>query len=459
MYLPWSVDTLNKNFHHLQNLISCSFLPSNIENALDSNILNNTHNALESSSNCKICQLLYLLIKKYNYDISFFEDYATLCLFALYSPRCWTSTLIIASDFFELLNIYFTDYISTNQLYGPKNILAVDIQLHFFINRCFKVISPDKLLLLSNLQFIQCEFLKGCLTGNMSTQFCFKSIWLSLQPQDKNTLSENTDNSICNTKVLQAPNLEPDLAVVFSQSSLTKKSHFLHLIINIWKDSNLLSNTHKDLLDKNITSFTFETQEDSDSSQGPCLLSPTLNLNFKNNTYSVCILCECLAAHPKAHSALSFFKNDIISSMENNVKLIDRISFLIGSSDSMGYISDDLLRNIIKGCSAQEIHKHLFCDPLCAINSKIISPDILFNVPLEDKLKKTKSALATGTYLDKNSLLDCDLLHTLATIFKCIQVCKVGKTTFLEIVKEIDGHLKKHNIFVIQSLQTAQIYT
>lgn len=306
---------------------------------------------------------------------------------------------------------------------------------------------------------MQCEFIKGCLTGTMTGNFCFKSSWTHIQ-QEKLTPNEDTTNNRCDNDICKEKSqIHPQLASTFIHASESSKIQFLDVMLTLWKESTLLSSSQLQLIDKIKLLHTFEPPKDGDISLGPCLLGPTLNLNSKNKTCSVCLLCECLAAHPDARGGLNLFKNDILSSIDNNVKLIDRISFLINTPESLTYIKDEFLRAIIKGCSSQQIHKHLFCDPLCAINSEVISTDILFNVPQPQELHNIKAALAIGTYLSKNSLFDCDLLHTLVTIFKCIQVCKVGKTTFLEIVKEIDIHLKKHHLFVIQSLQTAQVYT
>lgn len=188
------------------------------------------------------------------------------------------------------------------------------------------------------------------------------------------------------------------------------------------------------------------------------MLSHSLQLKKQNGTSSICLLCECLASHWEASKALRSLKKEIISCIENNVKLTDRIAFLITDPTSLNYVTDPLLRNTIRGCTPQEIHKHLFCDPLCAINSVASCSEILFRVPNPEGFQSLKSSLAVGFNLTHNGLLDCEALNTLVIIFKTIQICKVGKTTFLEVVKELNSLLRRHGLITLHTFHTAHIY-
>lgn len=464
-FLPWRRETIFKHSPTLQKLLEFSFQPGSPETALDCPILTNTHNSLLESSPCKICQLIFSLVKRNSIDIKFYEDYACLCFFALYAPKSWTSTFMVAADLLELLWQYFPEFMQQNDIYQPGKILGIDIQLHFFIQRCFKTISTDNILDISNLHFLKNEFIKGALTGSVSNMFCFKTIWHSLQA---NIAGDQTNNVCCNTtqqqiiknksKTDQLSLISPSLQhVFFLHSSQETKSELLSVFLDIWKPSDLLNIQHQQLLE-GYGEFNFLYPENGDLCQGPCLLSQSLQLKKQNKTSSICILCECLAAHPEAHHALNLLKDDILKCIENNVKLTDRISFLIEDLTSFYYISDPLLKDTIRGCSPQEIHKHLFCDPLCAINSVTTCPDILFKVPNFENFQRLKSSLAVGLNLTHNSILDCDTLNTLVIIFKTIQVCKVGKTTFLEVIKELNSLLKKHSLFTLHTFHTAKIY-
>lgn len=457
MFLPWSQETVLKNQAELNTLFTLSFLPGTPETALNCPILINTYKSLTHFSKCKVCQLLYSLIQPKSTPVAFFEDYATLCFYCSQAPRCSISTLMAAADFLELLNIYFPEYVVSHTVYSPENLLAVDIQLHFFILRCFRPVHPEQIISISNLNFLKIEFLLGRLVGHVSTTFCFKTVWQ--QPY-----AHVTNERCCSlvkpqNSAASFPNdVPPEISGTFFAAQLGIKPHLLKLALNMWAKAELLSVPNSQLA-QNQPDLGFKFPKDGDAAQGPCLLTPSLCLKFKGTTTSVCFLCECLAAHPESHAAFKLLKNDILLSIDNNVQLVDRISFILGSADSLMYIADPLLKALIKGCSAQEIHKHLFCDPQCLLNEMITNENVLFKVPELEPYKKLKAALAAGNYLGNSCSLFCDYLETLITIFKSIQVCKVGKTTFLEIVRELDSLLKKHNISAIHPYQTAQTYT
>ncbi|AMA67426.1 DNA packaging protein UL32 [Vespertilionid gammaherpesvirus 1] len=465
-YLPWRKEVIFKHLQQLQNLLDFSFHPGCPETALNCPVLTNTHKSLLECSHCKICQLVYNLVNKHPPPVQFYEDYSCLCLFALYAPKSWSSTFMIAADFLELLTTYFPSVLQITTLYKPGNILGIDLQLHFFIHKCYRPMSSGNLLDISNLNFLKNEFLRGSLTGSISNLFCFKTIWQSLQhPGSMETTTQPACCSFLRQQVKTAPLptktpealLPSSLQIVFAQPHLKTKSEFLSVFVEIWKHSDLLSHQNKFLAEK-YTDLNVSYPETGDMCQGPCLLFQSLQLKKQNNTASVCMLCECVSSHPDAHEALAQLKNDILMSIDNNVKLTDRISFIIHEQSSMAYISDPLLRTIIKGCSSQEIHKHLFCDPLCTVNTAATCTDILFKIPEASSFQKLKSSLAIGTHLQQNHLLDCETLDTLVTIFKSIQTCKVGKTTFLEIIKELNTLLKKHNLHTLHTFHTAHIY-
>nr|BEG23143.1 envelope glycoprotein, DNA packaging protein UL32 [Macronycteris gammaherpesvirus 1] len=457
-YLPWRKETIFKHSHAIQQLLQFSFQPGSPENALNCPILSNTLKSLLECSPCKICQLIFCLAKEQPTNVEFYEDYACLCFFSLYAPQSWTSTLMLAADFLELVTKHFPEYIKNNLLFQPGNILGIDIQLHFLIQKCFRPINQENVLDISNLHILKNEFLKGALTGSISNLFCFKTIWHSL------LINCNSDQGSCCNFTHQnlkkhnlMPTISPTIQNIFSDTTQNYKQELLSLFLEIWSQSELLNPKHQELVTR-CGDFGFLYPESGDHCQGPCMLSQAMQLKKHNNTSSICLLCECLASHPQASRGLELFKEEILNSVENNVKLTDRIAFLIEDSDSLSYVSDPLLKNSIKGCSPQEIHKHFFCDPMCSINTASTYPDILFKVPNLKTFQKFKSSLAVGLNLNQNSLLDCEVLSTLTVIFKSIQLCKVGKTTFLEIVKELNSLLKKHNLATIHTFHTAKIY-
>ncbi|AAC95593.1 orf 68 [Ateline gammaherpesvirus 3] len=435
MFMPWQKATLYKHKSRIESLLNASFMPSTPETALDNPPLVHTYAALTSTSTCNICQFLYSLIDKQSPAISFYEDYALLCLTCLYAPITWTSTLMTAADFLEIITTHFPDSTTLN-IYSPNVILAIDIQLHFYIHRCFKIPHNKDMLTASSLQFLRTVFLQGNLTGSISGHFCFKTAWVK-----SDTCCDNKDS-----------NLPSSLSNVFCGENLEMKSVLLPIILEIWSASDLFKNS---VVISKDPFFTYP--DDVDICQGPCMLSPSLVLKQKNNTASICPLCECIASHPQAIDTLQTLKHNILTCIENNVKLVDRIAFILHNNE-LDYIEDLALKSVIKNCSIQEIHKHFFCDPLCALNIKKTNTNILFKIPDRTSLKLLCARLATGEHLSKNYNLDCEYLETLVLIFKCSQICKLGKTTFLEIIRELDTLSKKHNLLTVKAFQTSQIY-
>lgn len=64
----------------------------------------------------------------------------------------------------------------------PSRILAIDIQLHFYICRCFLPVSSSDMIRNANLGYYKLEFLKSILTGQSPANFCFKSMWPRTTP-------------------------------------------------------------------------------------------------------------------------------------------------------------------------------------------------------------------------------------------------------------------------------------
>nr|UTK45712.1 DNA packaging protein UL32 [Equid gammaherpesvirus 5] len=533
LFLPWSRETIFKHSPALARLLEHSFQPGTPETALDYPSLTATHASLLECSPCKICQLVYSLASDPDCAVGFFEDYACLCFYCLYAPLTWTSTFMAAADFLELTARYHPGAVGgaggerSPPFYGPEGIMAVDVQLHFLIKKCFRPVAASELLGVSNLHFLKSEFLKGALTGSLCGLFCFKSVWGSLHgaslrqqaslpsPSPSPASASGGGSHVggggggfggqcrcCNPPLAPASSSRSakkkkqqqgqrqqaasgghegansacagDFAGAFApgREGARQKPEILSVFLDAWAPSDLLSEAHRELAAAADTvtpaaaadtvtrrrRFEFAYPETADACQGPCLLSHALQLKRRNGTASVCVLCECLAGHGEAAGALARLRGDVLTFVENNVRLVDRIAFVKRQPDFLVYVRDPLLRDVVRGCSEQEIHKHLFCDPLCALNAASACPDVLFGVPEEEKFKILKSSLALGHHLAENVFLDCEVLHTLVIIFKSIQLCKVGKTTFLEIIKELNQQLKSHNLHTLHTFHTATIY-
>lgn len=490
MYLPWKKETIQKWRVQLQELYQHSFLPSSPDIALDSERLIHTHDSLCPVAGCRVCRLLYSFVNRHGGSVPFFEDYALLCLYCLHAPYTPFSIFMVAADLLEILTRHFLLTQEEENLYLPGKILAVDLQLHFFNNKCFKMVGPHQVLTLNNLQCLKKEMMKSSLTGNSPYQLSFKSTWRTMSPRDQGpptsnpllpqaaatTRVETTDAgklaqgcSYCldsgRERTPDASALQNELELAFPNTGRSKVS-CLHEALLLWHNSELLSPRNlaghlpQPTSWPRVSDATIKPTppEDGDVTQGPCLLAASFSLNRRGDTFSVCLLCECLASHGEAKGVLERLRNEIMTRIVNNSSLVDRAAFIIDQRDSLAYCTDETLKAVIKVCTPQEIHKHLFCDPVCLLNQECCSADILFGEPDPEKLRQLKASVATGNHLSRNGLLDCDLLTTLCYIFKTTQATKINKITLIEITKELDSSLQKHGIPATSSIHTSQTY-
>ncbi|ARW78131.1 DNA packaging protein UL32 [Common bottlenose dolphin gammaherpesvirus 1 strain Sarasota] len=465
-FIPWDPLTLERQRARVNRLLDLSHLPGNPESALECPVLNHLQNALAPVSCCTVCRLLHTLItNERDPPVKFFEDYALLCFYTLHAPRCWLSTVIAACDLAEILCRHFPSHVAETPIFIPGGILGIDVQLHFFVHKCFRPLeeqSHGALITSANLSFIKTEFIRGSLSGSISNTICFKTMWSGARAlrEDK---PPKVGGACC---TLRGDTQDTPFVAQLIAGGRDRPRDWLQFFWECWQTSELLSHRSPgpgaapDTSGSGGATHTYaeDSGREPDQCQGPCLLSPSLCLRRKNNTFSVCVLCECLAAHGEAKHALSTLKSKIITAFGNNVNIIDRISVILNSKQNLDYIQSQTLRHTIAQCSPHEIHKHLFCDPLCAVNTRATHPNILFKTPDPGQLHKSKASLATGLHLAGNNILDCDSLNTLIVVFKACQHCRISKTTFNEIIKELDSTLHKHGLPVVQAFQTSQVY-
>ncbi|UNP64451.1 envelope glycoprotein [Saguinine gammaherpesvirus 1] len=440
MFLPWKSQTIRKVWPQLNHLLRLSHLPGTPESALDDPVLIHTHSSLCSASPCKICTWLFQAISSQDPPLQFFEDYALLCYFAQNAPHSWMSTFMVAADLVDLITSYF-DLQESDPFFGPETFLGVDIQLHFFTNRCFQSVTHLPLIQLSDLHILKKDFIRSCLTKSQINHMCFKSLWSSIHPSKQ---CKGGSIPCMTTATLQHPFNIP----AGENDTLLKIFRF------IWAGSLLFPELPE--TDCPYPDMTISIPDGKDRNQGPCLLTETLSLTTKTQTHSICILCELLTCHPEAGSAIQRISNEIIYFVDNNITILDRIALYLDSPDSLNFILSPLLRETIKGCSPQTVHRHLFCDPRCAINSLKYSKELLFNSPELEKLPEFRASLATGLFLKPDN--SCPILETLICIFKCIQTNRPSKTLTLDIVKELDSQLKKHKISTVSVFHTLNLY-
>lgn len=480
-FVPWTVDNLKSQFEAVGLLMAHSYLPANAEEGIAYPPLVHTYESLSPASTCRVCDLLDTLVNHSDAPVAFFEDYALLCYYCLNAPRAWISSLITGMDFLHILIKYFPMAGGLDSLFMPSRILAIDIQLHFYICRCFLPVSSSDMIRNANLGYYKLEFLKSILTGQSPANFCFKSMWPRTTPTfltlpGPRTCKDSQDvpgdigrgqyTALCchlpTRNRVQHPFLRAEKGGLSPE--ITTKADYCGLLLGTWQGTDLLGGPGHHAIGLNVEysgdelaelALAITRPEAGDHSQGPCLLAPMFGLRHKNASRTICPLCESLGAHPDAKDTLDRFKSLILDSFGNNIKILDRIVFLIKTQNTLLDVPCPRLRAWLQMCTPQDFHKHLFCDPLCAINHSITNPSVLFGQIYPPSFQAFKAALAAGQNLEQGV---CDSLITLVYIFKSTQVARVGKTILVDVTKELDVVLRIHGLDLVQSYQTSQVY-
>lgn len=415
MQVPWSLQTVKKHRHMLDKIVASSYLPANMENAYTSNILTHIATTLDPTSKCQICNLLFSTVTNNTLKDTFFQNYAAICYFSMRAPICWTSTLVTIADMLELFANHFPGHNTLEDKIEKGEIMGIDFYMHFISRQCFKQVSEQELMNIENISHLKASILMGLLT-NTSSQLNLCTQWYTVFNK----------HAIKDMSYLDHIENIPALSAETDSFTDHYKDDLLDVVMSAWKTSSLFHHTPDQPYHVEL-----------DYSQGPCLLSFPFSLKIKGNTFTVCLLCECLAAHPDAYNVLHQLKTTVLTCLENNSSLIDRTSYVLSILDTLPLSSNEKLCNLLKSRSINEVHKHLFCDPLCALNTLRTHVDVLFKYPNPDKYKILLHALSTGKYLSKNSKLDSEELGVLTLAFKACQISQFPKKFEIEVLKSI----------------------
>ncbi|ADW24410.1 hypothetical protein RHVP.68 [Cricetid gammaherpesvirus 2] len=434
MYTPWANTTVSKHRNTLAHVISASYLPDLEETAFENPTLSHITSVLSATVSCAVCDLLLETSRAHAVPDEFFQDYATICFYALHAPVTWSSTVITMADMCEIYEIHFGPCNHLNTGMREGSLLGVNFYLHFFSRRCFQHINPNNLVFLDYENTFKCQLITSCLTGAN----CVQDFGSSMRACYDGETAQRDFSKLWARHEIQSPphpssqSLSP-LTAFFTDS---KKKSLLSLFSSHWQATRLLDQLPSS---KTTASLPLAADPPSDArmSDGPCLISFPFCTREKNNTHGLCVLCECLACHPGAVSALNSLKETILHCLENNSSLLTRTQHILTNIQDSPLIPDPELKIIIQSRSPQEIHKHLFCDMQCAINSARTHPGILFSVPEPLKYSTLQLKLATGQYLDKNILLENQHLELLALAAKTCQLAPVPAKHKGDIIKEL----------------------
>ena len=450
-------DDLNTNPNTLENEIN------SVEKTLNIEELKKITTALNIDNRCNICSIINICLR-HETDKMWIYDYALLCYKCNAAPRTPLAVVIIATEFMQLIQKHFLN-INFDGLFLNNILSILDFHVHFFINRCFSNTNDD-LLHNENITLYHMAILKSLLLEDESIpNIRIKKFKLKGKPTKK-----------------QHGN------AILEKQTLPLNTHFTHLIFYMWAGTNIfdrISLTDLAIKKRQILKAIYSTKNELNCSAGPILLSQIPISITKNATSSVCLLCELMTSSQKNFDLLQFIYTSVINYCQNNLKMIDRIQFVLANLLDLARIytnvkttsdcSKIVLANeqefsnsdfvidchsflILKQVGPVGLYKHFFCDPLCIANIKTIKPHILFYTTESCILQEFKVAICY-----QNEYLNSVEKHVWLAIhfFKAFQVSKLNhknKTLISDFLKDFTQLLADQNFEIVDPTFTIHYY-
>ncbi|QOE74425.1 DNA packaging protein [Elephant endotheliotropic herpesvirus 3A] len=376
---------------------------------------------------CPICTLVHRCVSAPDH-VEWLLDYCTLCYKSCYAPRSGLSNLILGVDLFRLIESRLGPV--TEDLFTSGQVTPLDVYIHFHVNRCFARLHnacANENTTIAHLQVLRC-----ILTEAKDVPFRKNSIHFPSKHEPK----RNKQHPMT---VDRESTFLPVLIYMWGQTSVLQlfddiPAEYCRIISDrdriLWSSPSSSpplpspGHTSDDASSSSYASYPSSQEEDEedralllreaavygatgsgDTSKnravGPILLAPHPTLAHKNNTTSVCLLCELSATSYDNCRLLDELKNMVDTYCENNLKLVDKILFVLDdlerqqqqrSPSDGGDTSpriDPCVMALLKHVGPIGLYKHFYCDLMCACNTRTVNPDILFGVPSGD-LYETK---------------------------------------------------------------------
>uniref|UniRef100_A0AAU7E1L3 DNA packaging protein UL32 n=1 Tax=Cardioderma bat herpesvirus TaxID=3141914 RepID=A0AAU7E1L3_9VIRU len=412
---------------------------------------------LQIDNRCNLCAIVSICLEQ-DEKKRWLLDYGLLCYKCSSAPRTAMSTLIAGCEFLYLLKRHFPGIDFSNAL-KERIITVFDFHTHFFINRCFAGQEGDPItnenITLNHIAVTRCLIMRE---ENIPYNKNKRAAVQRVRGRKDARGHEGTDSLLTHS----------------SPSS----DCFTPLLFYMWAGTNVMFNTTvTDLAIKKHRQMSLVEDRacEVDRCVGPIYLSPTPVFAMKNQTTTVCLLCELMACSYKDNLLLRDIRHKVVTYCQNNLKLVDRIQLtlaeLLRSCDvpsdtrtrgrdvsthvssaptqSCSQTLDKLSYLVIKQAGVTGIYKHFFCDPQCAANIKCTRPEVLFGVVHADRLREVKLAICCdNTYPN--------LVHRqvwlYAQIFKAFQIAKRNfraKTQLADFLKDFRQLLDAHEFELV----------
>lgn len=419
---------------------------------------------LNIDKRCNVCSIINICIK-HDADKTWILDYALLCYKCNAAPKTPLSLLIVTSEFLFLVKDKFRD-INFDNIFVDNIVTVFDFQIHFFVNRCFSNADEDFLLneniTLNYMTVVKSILMRQDVVPHIRLK---RALFKKLAPKKSSSVA---------TELL-------------ANQSIETNARFTSLLFYMWAGTNVLSKIpliNLTLIKHNYIKQIF-SRKTIETSAGPILLAQIPLSVTKNDTTTVCLLCELMAASSQDFGLLQFIRDRIVTYCYNNVKLIDRTQFVLAEILEQSGLHAKIRKTtdystivttskecythteykldvhsylILRQVGATGLYKHFFCDPLCRANARTTQPKILFNTTDPHILADFKIAICyRNEYLsavDKSVWLAIE-------IFKAFQTTRQSfknKTQVNEFLKEFNLILDKNDFDLVDPLFTIDYY-
>ncbi|APT39341.1 Cy83 [Cynomolgus cytomegalovirus] len=417
---------------------------------------------LNIDTRCNLCAIITICLKQ-DPDQAWLLDYSLLCFKCSSAPRTALSLLIVMSELTHLLRQHFPD-LHIDQLFRQHVLTVFDFHLHFFINRCFEKQLGDAVEN-ENITLSHVAVVKALVMGD------------EMVPYAKHRCFSHHKQKI----VVKIPEAPKQLLQTFTEHSTPTPERFTYLLFYMWAGTGVMATTGLSELTQSkhhlLDSVADADDPEINKDVGPIYLSPVPVFQTKNQTNTVCLLCELMACSHYDNLVLRNLYDRITLYCENNVKMVDRIQLALADMmrecavpmhsqfedisryarlpSPANYLSeypvrpDPIVCIILRQAGVTGIYKHFFCDPQCAGNIRITREEVLFGRLHLEHLTEVKLAICHDNYYISQLPRRVWLY---ITIFKAFQITKrsyKSKTQLSDFMREFTQLLEACEIKLV----------
>lgn len=184
------------------------------------------------------------------------------------------------------------------------------------------------------------------------------------------------------------------------------------------------------------------------TSLGPILASALPHPIGRGGTGGECLLCNLMLTE-EYWRATRLLKARVVGK-DTNAGLFDGVEPSVEEFDEYANLTDEgRMLSLLKSVGPNAIYKHLFCDPMCAINALRVDPDVVWGNPPRDDPEVAELYKAELAARPNFSERICRGLWILAFAFKAYQLANPRPTALNAFVRSADTYLRRHGLHCI----------